>query len=139
MPKQLFREKSLNYVSSPEQLNDYLKVTKPSVWAILAAVIVLLVGLFIWSRFAYITSYVEGTADVKNGMMVVTFNDVNLASNVQEGMTVNVGNIETVITGVGIDDYGYAFAVAKTDLEDGLYNATVNYKRTQVLGLLFGN
>ncbi len=37
MAKQIYREKSLNYISSPEQLNDYLKVTKPAVWAILAA------------------------------------------------------------------------------------------------------
>ena len=38
MAKGLFREKSLNYISSPEQLNDYLKVTKPAVWIVLIAI-----------------------------------------------------------------------------------------------------
>ena len=32
--KQVYREKSLERMSSPEQLNDYLKVTKPMVWAL---------------------------------------------------------------------------------------------------------
>ena len=37
----LFREKSLEAVESPESLNDYLRVTSPGVWLILAAVICL--------------------------------------------------------------------------------------------------
>lgn len=40
--QQLFREKSLKYISSPEQINDYLKVTKPAVWGVLVAIIILL-------------------------------------------------------------------------------------------------
>ena len=40
----LFREKSLETIESPESLNDYLRVTSPGVWIILAAVIALLVG-----------------------------------------------------------------------------------------------
>ena len=40
----LFREKSLETVENPEQLNDYLKVTSPGVWIVLGAVIVILAG-----------------------------------------------------------------------------------------------
>lgn len=54
----IFRQKSLDRVSSPEQLNDYIRVTKPSVWLVLLALIVLLAGLLIWSIF--------GTVEVKN-------------------------------------------------------------------------
>ena len=43
--KEIFRKKSLERVSSPEQLNDYLHVTSPAVWVVLAAVIVLLITL----------------------------------------------------------------------------------------------
>lgn len=32
----LFREKSVEAVSSPESLNDYLRVTSPGVWILLA-------------------------------------------------------------------------------------------------------
>ena len=46
--KALFREKNLKRVSSPEELNDYLKVTTPRVWIVLIAVILLLAGALIW-------------------------------------------------------------------------------------------
>ena len=42
---QIFRKSALDSISSPEQLTDYLKVTDPGVWIILAAVILLLVPL----------------------------------------------------------------------------------------------
>ncbi len=45
----VFRKKSLDRVSSPEQLNDYIRVTTPSVWLVLAALLVLLVGMLAWS------------------------------------------------------------------------------------------
>ncbi len=48
---EIFRKKSLERVSSPEQLNDYIRVTTPSVWLVLIAVILLLVGLLAWSVF----------------------------------------------------------------------------------------
>lgn len=44
MNQQLFRKSSIERVSSPEQLNDYIKVTNSGVWLVLAAVIMLLVG-----------------------------------------------------------------------------------------------
>ena len=40
MDNKLFRKNSLERVSSPEQLNDYVKVSSPGIWIILAAVIV---------------------------------------------------------------------------------------------------
>ena len=51
MRSQLFREKSLERVSSPEQLNDYIRVTNPSVWIALLAVIFLLIGICVWAVF----------------------------------------------------------------------------------------
>lgn len=42
MSSDLFRKKSIERVSSPEQLNDYVKVSSPGVWAVLAAVLILL-------------------------------------------------------------------------------------------------
>ena len=45
----VFRKKTLDRISSPEQLTDYLRVTNPGIWVILAAVILLLAGVFAWS------------------------------------------------------------------------------------------
>ncbi len=50
----LFREKSLEAVESPESLNDYLRVTSPGVWLVLAAVITLLIGAILWGIFGHI-------------------------------------------------------------------------------------
>ncbi len=138
MADQLYRDKSLKYISSPEQLNDYLKVTKRSVWAILAAVIILLVGLMIWGSTAYISSSISGIADVQDGTLIMDFDSQEYASNVREGMTIRIGDYESRIYSVGKDEAGYIFALAETDLEDGYYDATVTYKETQVLRLLFG-
>ena len=44
MSEQIYREKSLERIASPEELNDYLHVTNPAVWLIMAAVIILLAG-----------------------------------------------------------------------------------------------
>lgn len=51
MKSQLFREKSLERVSSPEQLNDYIRVANPSVWMALIAVVFLLIGICVWGVF----------------------------------------------------------------------------------------
>ena len=51
MKSQLFREKSLERVSSPEQLNDYIRVASPSVWMALFAVMFLLIGICVWGVF----------------------------------------------------------------------------------------
>ena len=137
--KRIYREKNLTRISSPEQLNDYLKITRPAVWAVLAAVILLLVGILIWGSSAYIGSSVNGIAKVSEGWMTVYFEDDSFAKNVQEGMQVTVGDTKCTISSVGQDPEGKIFAQAETVLDDGQYKASVTYKQTQVLSLLFNN
>ena len=55
MDSTIFRQKSIDKVSSPEKLDDYIKVTTPSVWITLAAVILLIVGALIWGIFGELT------------------------------------------------------------------------------------
>ena len=45
----IFREKSMDRISSPEELNDYIRVTTPSVWVVLLALVILLIGILAWS------------------------------------------------------------------------------------------
>ena len=60
----LFRKKSIDRVSSPEQLNDYIRVTTPSVWLVRLAVILLLIGMLIWSIFGSVTvTNADGTTE----------------------------------------------------------------------------
>ena len=51
----IFREKSIDRVTGPESLNDYIRVTSPSVWIALLALVVLLAGMLVWSIFGKVT------------------------------------------------------------------------------------
>ena len=52
--KLIFREKSIERVTSPEKLNDYIKVTTPSVWLVLLATLILIAGTLVWAVFGKI-------------------------------------------------------------------------------------
>ena len=52
--KKIFRKKSLERVTSPEQLDDYIRVTTPSVWMILFAMLILIAGTLFWAVFGKI-------------------------------------------------------------------------------------
>ena len=133
----LFRKNSIERISSPEQLTDYLRVTTPTVWVVIAAIILLLVGILIWGATASIESYAAGTAQVEDGSLVLFFDDAQLAENVEAGMTVTVGETSSPISSVGRTEDGRLFAAAATTLADGSYPARVVFRQTQVLRLLF--
>ncbi len=137
MNESLFRKKSVDKVTSPEALNDYLRVTSPAVWMILAAIILLLVGMLVWSTTASIDSFATGTAQVENGNMRIRFDDQRIARNVESGMTVVAGESESRIAGIGTDENGELFASAPTTLADGVYPVKVIFRQTQVISLLF--
>ena len=48
MNKSIFREKSIERISSPEKIDDYMKITGISMWLILGCILVLLAGAVIW-------------------------------------------------------------------------------------------
>lgn len=135
--EKLFRKESVERVSSPEQLSDYLRVTTPAVWVVLAAVILMISSLFVWSGLTSVESYAAGTAEVRGGVLTLRFDDAEKASNVDVGMDVRVGELVSSVLTVGLDENGELIAVAKADLPDGSYEARVGYKSTQIIELLF--
>ena len=137
MENPIFRKKSLDRISSPEALDDYLHVTTPSVWLILIAIIMLLVGMLIWSHVATIDSFATGHAHVESGKMYIEFDNEQIARNVQSGMIVTAGETQSKIISVGVDSKGIIFAVAPTELADGYYVVDVLFRQTQVIHLLF--
>ena len=57
---ELFRKKSMDKINSPEELNDYIRVTSPSVWLVLLAIVMILVGTLVWGTLGTVE---EETAD----------------------------------------------------------------------------
>lgn len=49
MENSIFRKSSLERISSPEQLNQYVKVTNPGIWLVLLALIALLLAVGVWA------------------------------------------------------------------------------------------
>lgn len=49
MKKNIFREGSLERLSSPEQLDQLIKVTSPRAWLALLAVVIILISIVVWS------------------------------------------------------------------------------------------
>lgn len=120
----IFRQKSLDRINSPEQLTDYLKVTNPGIWMLLAAVIILLGGLFVWSISGRLETVRDGVAVVENGQAVIMMTDAS-SEEISSGMTVRIGNDEYSIATVETDDYGRAVAYAPIDKTDGKYDVKV--------------
>ena len=123
-------------ISSPEQLNDYLKVTNPKIWLLLVAIVLLVGGLLVWSSFTTIESYATGTARAIGGELTVTFDNATKASHVKAGMEMEVGDVTTEVLTVGTDSNGEVIAYAKATLPDGTYGVRVGYNTTQVISML---
>ena len=89
----LFREKSLETIESPESLNDYLRVTSPGVWLVLAAVITLLVGGILWSVFGRIDTSIH-VAVVADGEKCICFVPYDSLMDAMTGGAVTVEGTE---------------------------------------------
>ena len=132
----IFRQKNLDRINSPEQLTDYLKVTNPGIWMLLAAVIILLGGLFVWSISGRLETVRDGVAVVENGQAVIMMTDAS-SEEISSGMTVRIGNDEYSIATVETDDYGRAVAYAPTDKTDGKYDVKVVTESIHPIKFLF--
>lgn len=62
MSRQVFRKVALDRLSSPEQLDQLVKITTPSGWLALVALIILLGMLLGWAIFGTVPSQVSGPA-----------------------------------------------------------------------------
>ena len=51
MDNNIFNEKSLERMNSPEQLRDFIQVTRPSIWIIVSAIVILVVGVMFWAIY----------------------------------------------------------------------------------------
>ena len=86
----IFTEKAQGKLRSPDDLNEYVRVTNPSVWVVLAACIVLLAGLLAWGLFGTVTTSVRATGAYVDGQ-TVCFLPADKASKVNAGDVANVG------------------------------------------------
>ena len=129
----VFRKKTLDRISSPEDLTDYLKVTNPGVWVVLAAVIVLLCGIFVWSCVGTLETKEKASVIVEDHSAIVVLTDSKV---LKEGMPLRVSTEEVTIASVYSDEYGRLVGKAEIALPDGTYEGTVITDQTHPIDFL---
>ena len=151
----LFREKNLEQIESPESLNDYLQVTSPGIWIILATIVVFLAGACIWGTFGHIDSAVKAAviADgeetvclvpgkalesaVKDRTVKIDKVEYELAPETLEPMIISEDtNIYWILAGnLKIGDIVYQVPVSEK-LDEGVYSGTIVTERLSPMSLL---
>ena len=99
MNEQLFRKKSIDRVSSPEQLDSYIRVASPGVWMVLTAIIVLLAGVCVWGVLGQLETTVSAVAVCEDGT-VMLYVEEEKGSLVEPGMEVRIGESVGEVTEV---------------------------------------
>ena len=152
----LFREKSLETIESPESMNDYLQVTSPSIWIVLAAVIAILIGAVLWGIFGRINTYVnvavvssseEQTCYVpyeklesviSSGLVAVDGHEYALRMDTDTKTVIISESTNPYIRVAGdfeIGDVAVAIPVEE-NLTEGIYTGTVKTESLQPISLL---
>lgn len=94
MEESIFRKSSLEKISSPEQLNEYMKVTSGGIWLLLLGLFALLLAAGVWAFTGTIpdTVQLKGVAYDESGDTDVIYAYVPLAVSMRlaEGMNVQV-------------------------------------------------
>ena len=129
----IFRKKTLERISSPEQLTDYLRVTNPGIWVVLVAIILLLMGVLAWAAIGTLETTTEAKVVVTNHTAQVVSSGT---STVKEGMILRVSAEETVIASVQTDEYGRTIGLTELNLPDGSYDGTLVTDQTKPISFL---
>lgn len=155
MENSVFRKKSIARVSSPEQLNDYIHVTNPGVWTVLLAVIIFLIGVFVWGIFGHMDTRLTVAGICRGGELICYVKEADIES-VKAGMSVSVGECKYKIVLVEpepvsvTDEIGsYALhlgalqtgewvypVVVNTELEDGTYQAVITIESVSPISFI---
>ena len=149
----IFRKKALDQAASPDRLDDYIRVSNPSVWLLLGAICAFVLGVGIWCFFGNIADTQPALVHVEGGTAVCCL-DQSRASELSDGDKVEVSGVEgTVVEYTGqalpaanlteeqttiaqATSEWLAAATVSIDLPDGDYAANVTVKEYKPLDLL---
>ena len=127
------RQKTRDRISSPDQLTDYLRVTNPGIWVLLASIVLFLAGVFVWFTIGTLESTAAVKVSVAGQQATVIPRE---AAVLTEGMPLRVASGEYTIDSVGTDEYDRAFGNAVVELPDGVYDGIVVTEQTHLISFL---
>jgi hypothetical protein len=91
----MFRQKALDRLSSPEELDQLMHITSPRLWLALVGVLGLLVAGFLWTVFTTIPTTVSAQGALVRGSAQASAQPVVFAT-VQDGSQIHAGQSATV-------------------------------------------
>jgi len=145
--KDIFREKSLKRVTSPENLDKYIKSTTPSLWLLLTSVILILVGVLVWATYGKIDSSSIVGCQVESGKLTAYISEQDYEKiqkdsyilieensyaidNVNGPDIVSEESNEFLLQAAGIEAGSWYYTVTcKADLPDGKYKGTAIFEK----------
>ncbi len=90
----VFRKTALERAATPEQLNEYIRITNPRVWILLIGLLALLGGVAFWALFGSIpeTAALDGIAYSKEGPVdsVYAYVDMRTVRRLTVGMSAQI-------------------------------------------------
>ena len=89
----------MDRVSSPEQLQDYVKVANPGLWMVLSAIVILLAGVIVWGFIGKIDTTMPSAIVTDSGNAVIYIGESNV-ERIEVGMTVRCEDQEYTITDI---------------------------------------
>ena len=137
MDNELFRKKSLDKIKSPDNIDDFIRVSNPGVWLLIVSVILLLLGMCIWGFMGHVDSTIETTVYVENGTVFCCVPEA-MATSVKTGMTVKFENYEAVVGDFWekeADDYYYVLQ-SEEKIPNGLYDGKVIISTTKPISFV---
>ena len=127
------RQKTRDRISSPDQLTDYLRVTNPGIWVLLASIVLFLAGVFVWFTIGTLESTAAVKVSVAGQHATVIPRE---AAVLTEGMPLRVASGEYTLDSVGTDEYDRSFGNAVVKLPDGVYDGIVVTAQTHLISFL---
>ena len=124
MNESIFRKKSLERISSPEEIDNYIKVTSPSMWLVMGAIIFLLATVVIWSITVHIETTFDTVAQAENGQVVVELTAEQIGQ-LSVGSEVRVGDKRGQVTDITEEGNDYLITASIPEVKDGIIEITL--------------
>lgn len=146
----LFRKESLEKISSPEAMHDYMRVTNPRIWMLLSVITALLIGFLIYAAVTTLETTIPLKATVQQyeydgesvSMVALQLSDA-AASSAKPGMKVRVAGREGKISYIFQDQEETFADVELTEnsnaapLTPGTYDAELVTESASPMSYLF--
>lgn len=101
MSKEIFRKKTVDKLTAPEDLHKFIKIANPGVWVLILAIICFLTGVLVWGFVGRLEmKAVSCTQTIRDDRIIHTFISFTDAKKIKKDQIIRVGNKEYTISAI---------------------------------------